>query len=309
MKITQGLVEQHIHGAFGIDFMNCSVEDIHQAASLLAQNGVTAFFPTIMTDDIILIKERISIVKEAIEKQKKEMAQIIGVHLEGPFINPKKAGIHDNKYILPLDVNIYKKIEDDIIKIITIAPELDNSGSFIEYLASKDIKISLGHSEAVNLNGINQVTHLYNAMGSFHHRNKSTVVEALCSDEVFIEIIADSKHVNDNVLKITFKQKPTDKILLISDALPMAHSNIDSMIFAGKKIYNKEGNLISNDGTLAGSSMLLCDIVKNLTDKKIMTFENAIKCSSLNLYNYHNISNKLKVYWNEFNKIIKIDFI
>ena len=309
MKITQGLVEQHIHGAFGIDFMDCSIEDIRQAAILLAQNGVTAFFPTIMTADLKLIKERISVIKEAKMTQNRKMAQIIGVHLEGPFINPKKAGIHDAKYILPLEISLYKEIEDEIIKIVTLAPEFDYSGSFREYLNYKGIKVSLGHSESVDFGKIHQVTHLYNAMGAFHHRNKSSVVEALCSDDIFIEIIADSKHVNDNVLKITFKQKALDKILLISDALPLAHSDKDSMIFAGKEIYNKEGNLVSKDGTLAGSSMLLCDIVKNLVDKKLMTFENAIKCTTSNQYSYHNILNILNVYWNEYNEIIKVDFI
>ena len=100
MLVSDGLVEQHIHGAFGYDFMNCSVEDLLIVSERLAGYGVTAFFPTIMTDDLNVIKERIYIVKQAIQMQKQKTAQIVGIHLEGPFINPNKAGIHEKKYIL-----------------------------------------------------------------------------------------------------------------------------------------------------------------------------------------------------------------
>lgn len=308
MKKTTGLVEQHIHGAFGYDFMNCSVDELIEVAKMLLQFGVTAFFPTIMTDNLDVIKNRINVVKQAMQLQTKEMAKIIGVHLEGPFINPDKAGIHEKKYILPLNVELYKQIEDDIIKIVTIAPELDKTGEFIEYLKSKNVKVSCGHSLAVNLDSVNQVTHLYNAMGTFNHREPSTVLSALSSN-VVTEIIADSMHINDDVLKLTFKQKPIDEIILISDALPLAHSDKKEVEFAGQKIFNDNGKLVNGDGTFAGSSMLLCDIVKNLIDKRIIKFEDAIQCASSNLLNYHNISNTLNVFWNDLNKIEKIEII
>ena len=309
MFVSYGLVEQHIHGAFGIDFMTCSVKEMLELAQELANCGVTAFFPTVMTDDINIIKERIFVIKQAYLKNIKKSAQIAGIHLEGPFINPEKSGIHQKKYILPLDVEIYKQIEDNIIKIITLAPELDKNSKFINYLKSKNVKISIGHSVGSDLSNVNQVTHLYNAMGGFNHRTPSTVVKALYDDKIYTEIIADSKHVNDEVLKITFRQKPIEKLLLISDALPPAHSNKAEHIFAGQPIYNKNGNLVSIDGTIAGSSMLLCDIVKNITDKKLLTIEKAIIASSFNQLKYHNLKNNLKVYWNETNEIEKIEFI
>ena len=140
MFISKGLVEQHIHGAFGIDFMNCTVDDLLFVSTKLVQYGVTAYFPTIMTDDIDVIIERIFIVKQAMAKQTKNSAQIACIHLEGPFINPDKAGIHEVCYIQPLNVDIYKKIEDEIIKIVTLAPELDNG--LIDYLKSKNVNIS-----------------------------------------------------------------------------------------------------------------------------------------------------------------------
>lgn len=309
MFVSDGLVEQHIHGAFGYDFMNCSVEDILTVSELLSSCGVTAFFPTIMTDDLNVIRERIQVVKKAIQQQKKESAQIIGVHLEGPFINPDKSGIHEKKYILPLDVELFNQIDDEVIKIVTVASELDMNNNFIDYLKSRNIKISVGHSVATDLSNANQVTHLYNAMGSFSHRGKSTVVSALMNSEIFVEIIADSMHVSDDVLKITFKQKPIEKVLLISDALPLAHSDLKEKVFAGETIYNNNGKLINIDGVFAGSSMLLCDVVKNVVDKKLLEIEDALICASSNQLKYHNISSNLKVYWSSKNTIEKVEFI
>ena len=309
MIISQGLVEQHIHGAFGIDFMNCSEQELLRCSEILITCGVTAFFPTVMTDDIDIIKDRILLIKSAQKKQTKNMSKIVGVHLEGPFINPDKAGIHDKKYILPLNIELFKKIEDETIKIITVAPEFDDEGTFVTYLKNKKIKISVGHSVSADLTNANQVTHLYNAMGSFSHRGENTTVKALVNDDIYTEIIADSMHVSDDVLKITFRQKPMTKILLISDALPLAHSEKDFHIFAGQKIFNRNGKLVNSEGVFAGSSMLLCDIIKNLSDKNILKIEDAIKCASSNQLSYHNIENNLKIYWNDSNQIDFVEFI
>lgn len=309
MEITKGLVEQHIHGAFGIDFMTSDVKEILMASELLAQKGVCAYFPTVMTDDIEVIKDRIAVIKEAQKQQISKSAQIAGIHLEGPFINPEKSGIHEKKYILPLDIELYKKIDDDIIKIVTLAPELDLTGEFIKYLTSRKVKLSLGHSLGADLKGMSQVTHLYNAMGSFATRGKSSVVSALIADDIYTEIIADSVHVSDEVLKITFRQKPIEKILLISDALPLAHSDKKEHIFAGQKIFNNNGKLINADGTIAGSSSLLADTVKNLSDKNILSFKKAIQAASENQLIYHKLNNNMKVYWSEDNTIKKTEFI
>lgn len=308
MEISNGLVEQHIHGAFGIDFMNCSVDDFLECSALLSSFGVTAYFPTIMTDEISIIKDRLEVVKQAKKKQSKRMAQIIGVHLEGPFINPEKAGIHEKKYILQPSIENYKLLEDDIINIVTVASELDVNYGLINYLKSKNIKVSVGHSVETDLNNANQVTHLYNAMGTFSHRGNSTVVSALTNENIYCEIIADSMHVSDDVLKLTFKQKSLDKILLISDALPLAHAAKKEHLFAGQKIYNKDGKLVNEQGIFAGSSMLLADIITNLCYKNILTLKEALICASSNQLNYHNIQNNIKVYWND-SIIEKIEFV
>lgn len=306
--ISECIVEQHIHGAFEIDFMSCSVDELLFLSEKLLSCGVGYFFPTIMTDEISNIKKRIDVVKKAKELQNAEMAQIAGIHLEGPFINCEKAGIHDKKYIQSLDLETYKQIEDDIIKIVTLAPELDNDLKLINYLKSKGVKVSAGHCIASDLSQVNQVTHLYNAMATFSHRENSTVVSALLGD-VFVELIADSLHVSDDVLKITFKQKNIDKILLISDALPLAHSNKEMQVFAGQDIYNKNGKLVNKQGVFAGSSMLLVDMIKNLVDKNILKLKDALICASSNQLKYHNLKNNLKVHWNNYNEIEKVELV
>ena len=308
MFVSGGLVEQHIHGAFGYDFMTCTSDELYECSNLLLECGVSSFFPTIMTEDINVIKDRIQLVKSVMNKQQKDAAQIAGVHLEGPFINPEKHGIHEVKYILPLEKQYFEQIDDDIIKIVTLAPELSLDGNFIQYLHSNGIKISAGHTMTHDLSMVDQVTHLYNAMGAFSHREPSAVVRAL-SDNIYTEIIADSMHVSDEVLKLTFKLKPIDKILLISDALPLAHSSKPECIFAGQTIYNKDGKLLNKEGVFAGSSKLLCDIVKNLADKNILSIENALQAASFNQLNYHKLNNNIKVYWNGANKIEKVEII
>ncbi|MBQ3641157.1 hypothetical protein II906_04420 [bacterium] len=309
MKISKGLVEQHIHGAFGVDFMKCSVNELLYCSKKLVKYGVTAFFPTIMTDSLDIIKSRINIVKEAMGKQEHTSAQIAGVHLEGPFINSMKAGIHPKEHIQPLEIEKYQEIEDEIIKIITLAPELDRNKNFVQYLKDSGVKLSLGHSICSDLGNMSQVTHLYNAMSAFLHRDSSNVVSALVDDNIYTELIGDSLHVNDNVLKITFRQKPIERVLLISDALPFAHSDREMNEFAGQKIYRDGIRLVNDRGTLAGSAMLLADIVKNLVDKGILTFDEAITAASLNQLEYHNIDNKLKVYWDDNNSIYNVEFI
>lgn len=306
--ISNALVEQHIHGAFGYDFMTCSEQELLEVSKLLLGCGVGYYFTTIMTDNLNVIKERIAVVKKAMKIQSKEMAQIVGVHLEGPFINPEKAGIHSKEYMQPLSIDVYEQIEDDIIKIVTLAPELDEKEEFISYLKTKGVKVSAGHCIATDLSNVNQVTHLYNAMGVFSHREPSTVVSALSSD-VFVELIADSVHVCDDVLNITFKQKPIEQVLLISDALPLAHSDKKEHVFAGQTIYNRQGKLLNKEGVFAGSSMLLCDIVKNLADKNLLKLEDALCCASSNQLKYHNLKNNLKVHWNHLNKIERVELI
>ena len=285
------IIEQHIHGAFGIDFNKAEINDILMVADGLLKHGIGGFFPTLVTDSIENIKRQIDIIKKAAKK----CDRILGVHLEGIFINPEKKGIHNPKHFLPLTAENYKLIEDDIIKIVTLAPELDEG--LIDYLKSKNIKIQAGHCIGGDLSGTNGVTHTFNAMSGVNHRGKSTALSALIDDNLYTEVIADGVHVSDDALKLLFKSKPSDKVILISDALPITKSTLKETIFADSKIFYDGIKATSAEGTIAGSTSLLDDIIKRLG--KIGLFNpQYIK----NPYTYHNIEPFGEIIWdNDWN--------
>ncbi len=250
------ILEQHIHGAFGIDFSSCGVEDILMVAEQLYKRGIGAFFPTLVTDSVINVNRQISVIKEA----SKVCPRILGVHIEGIFINPEKKGIHNPEHFMSLTVENYKLIEDDFIKIVTLAPELDEG--LIEYLHSKGVKVQAGH--CTGWGNVDGVTHTFNAMGGVTHRGESTALSALIEDEVYAEIIADGVHVSDEALKLFLKSKPINKVILVSDALPITHSNLKEAVFADSKIYYDGKKATSSDGTIAGSTILLDEIIERL---------------------------------------------
>lgn len=126
----------------------------------------------------------------------------------------------------------YKLIEDDFIKIVTLAPEFD--GGLIDYLDSKGVKVQAGHCIGGDLKGCSGTTHTFNAMESISHRGKSTALSALINDNIYTEVIGDGIHVSDEALKLLFKCKPQDKILLVSDCLPVTHSNLKEFILLMK---------------------------------------------------------------------------
>lgn len=258
MKKKTLILEQHIHGAFGVDFNTAGVNEILEVAEKLYNCGVAAFFPTLVTDSVENIKRQISVIKEAAKK----CSMILGIHLEGIFINSEKKGIHNPEHFLPLTVENYKLIEDEFIKIVTLAPELDEG--LISYLHSKGVKVQAGHCVGSDLSNVDGVTHTFNAMSGINHRQGSTALSALINDNIYTEIIADGIHVSDEVLKLLFKSKPTDRIILISDALPITKSDLSEVVFADSKIYYDGVKATSSDGTIAGSTMLVSEMVERL---------------------------------------------
>lgn len=273
------LLEQHIHGAFGVDFNSANVDEVLFVAEKLFEKGIIAFFPTLVTDSIANTKRQVEVIKKAAKINKR----ILGIHLEGIFINPEKSGIHNSKHFLELTVENYKLLEDDFIKIVTLAPELDKG--LIDYLHSKGVKVQAGH--CTGWGKVDGVTHTFNAMSGISHRGESTTLSALVNDNVYAEVIADGIHVSDDALKLFLKSKPDDKVILVSDALPITHSNVKEIIFADSKIYYDGIRATSDDGTIAGSTMLLDEIVKKL--EKIGLFKpQYIK----NTWEYHQIDYK-----------------
>lgn len=306
---TNALIEQHIHGGFGIDFATCESDDYIKFAKEIVKYGVCGFFPTLATDSTENLKRRCDRIQTAMELQKtidEPMAKILGIHLEACFLNPQKKGIHDEKQLLIPTVKNFKLIENDAIKIVTLAPELDNNFELCKYLKNKGIRVSAGHCCTSDLTEVEQVTHLYNAMGTFSHKEPSTVTKALTDDRIYTEIIADGKHVQDDVLKVTFKTKPLDKIILISDALPITQSNLESIEFCSKTVYLKDGKAVDANGTMAGSTAFVSDIIKRLVKTGLLDLQTAVNMASINI-NYIEKPNA-KIYWDEEYNVKNIKF-
>lgn len=309
MYKTEGFIEPHFHGAFGIDFMNCSVDEVIDVAIEMPKYGTTIIFPTLMTGEISQIKKQIAVIKEAQKKQPVNSAKIAGIHLEGPFINPLKKGIHQQEYILKPTIQNYKKIEDEIIKIVTIAPELDENRNLCKYLQEKGVKIQAGHTMADDLTYCNSVTHLFNAMAPLTHKFKNIISASLTNDDCFIEIIADGNHVVDEVLEMVFKLKPMDKTILVSDALPIAHEKNKKGIFAGQEVYLNNGSFYNINGTLAGSGMFQCDILKRLVTNRLMSFEQASYMMNISPAKYLNLLHNAYVTFDDNLNPVRTDFI
>ena len=301
------LVEQHFHGAFGVDFSNCKAEEILSLAKKLLQHGIGGFFPTLVTNSVDNIKRQIEQIRIAKEAQTAEMAAILGIHIEGIFINPNKKGIHNEDLFLKPTLENYKLIEDDLIKIVTLAPELDEEGKLQNYLTLKGVKVQAGHCTSGDLSKCHGVTHLFNAMGSINHREKSTALSALINDNIYTEIIADGIHLSEDIVSLILKSKPQDKIILVSDSLPLAGSDLIEMDFAGEKIYYKNYKATSTNGTLAGSTAFLNEIIAKLATKAPDNFEKYARMASDNLYEYHGIKLNGCVYWDEDFNIIAIE--
>ncbi len=310
---TKLIIEQHFHGCFGIDFNKASVDDVLYLSKEILKYGIGGIFPTLVTDSVENIKKATSVIKKASQEQTSDMAKILGIHLEGIFINPKKKGIHDFKYFLPPTIENYKLVEDDFIKIVTLAPEMINNSqtseddNLISYLCSKGVKVQAGHCVGGDLTGCTGVTHLFNAMEGISHRGSSTALSALVNDEIYTEFIGDGIHISDEAIKLIFKCKPLNKIILISDSLPITCSEMKEMIFANEKVYYDGIKATSKEGTIAGSTTIISKIIKRLIKANIITNASEVIQLISNPYDYHNVDLDGSIEWDEDFNIIKVD--
>ena len=297
---TKLLIEQHFHGCFGIDFNKASVDDVLFLSKEITKYGIGGIFPTLVTDSIKNIKHAIWVIKEAAKLQTSDMAKILGIHLEGIFLNPEKKGIHNPKHFLTPTIENYKLLEDDFIKIVTMAPEFDEG--LINYLVSMGVKVQAGHCIGGDLTKCDGTTHTFNAMSGISHRGKSTALSALVDDNIYAEIIADGVHVSDDALKLFFKAKPADKVILMSDSLPCTKSNLRSFVFADEQVFFDGIKATSKEGTIAGSTSLLPDIIKRLNSVGLFNPQYIN-----NPYQYHNIDIKGSIEWDDDFNIVSVN--
>lgn len=288
--IIPGFIDQHIHGLGGYDVIDGKVEAIEKIASELPKEGVTAFLPTTTTEEIEVINKSLKCINEYINKDNKDGSLVLGVHLEGPFISNDYLGAQLPEYVLKPNKENFKEFEknsNNNIKLVTLAPEEDVD--LIQYLKSKNIVVSIGHSSAnyedVKLaisKGVSCITHTFNGMKGIHHREIGTAGSALLFDELYCEVICDGIHVSNPALKLLFKNKPTDKVILISDSVRMKNLN-NGIYYDGKqKVILKNNEARLENGVLVGSVLKINEAVRNIIKYTGVDFSTAIKYATIN---------------------------
>lgn len=288
--ISPGFIDIHIHGIDGNDVCDGKEEAIHQIAKSVTRHGVTSFLPTTMTLEMKVLEEILDTVRQAKSDQKEASgeATILGVHLEGPFINRELKGAQDGTYIVQPQMELVKKYKD-IISLITLAPEVEGSLDFIEEVNKQtDIVMSMGHTNATYdqaikgiEKGITHSTHTFNAMSKLHHREPGVVGAALTTD-VCCELIADNIHVHPALFKLMLRAKGLDKIILVTDCVRAGGLPDGEYTLGGQKIFVKDGKSTLSNGTIAGSVLKLNEAIRNFEDATELTIDQVIKCVTEN---------------------------
>jgi len=279
--VSAGFIDLHIHGSGGADVMDATPEALETISSILTQTGTTSFLATTMT----MSTEAIDKALHNIQEHAKEVsgAQILGVHLEGPFINASKHGAQDRRYVQKPNLTLIGNYLD-AVKMITIAPEVEGAEAFVKYLTKTHphIILSIGHSEATYAEskesfswGVSHATHLFNAMPPYHHREPGIVGAVFDFEEVSCDIIADLIHMHPSTLALTYKMKK-EKLLLITDSMRAGCMKFGSYDLGGQSVTVENGKATLSDGTLAGSVLKLNEALKHMVSHSAMTRIDAV---------------------------------
>ena len=304
--VSLGGVDLQINGGLGLAFTDLSSADNHQLREIcqyLWRQGVDAFLPTLVTTSVDNIKRSLSVVSdfafplltklgEVTSHQPEGIARILGVHLEGPFLNPHKRGAHPAEYLLPLTIDNVKRVLGDyasVVKVMTLAPELDATGEVIPFLRSLGITVSLGHSQATATQaeeafklGASMVTHAFNAMPGLHHREPGLLGVALVHPDVRCGLIADGQHISPTMLQLLLRAGCYEQgLFLVSDAL--APIGLPDGVYPWdiRQIEVKNGTAWLPDGTLSGTTLPLLVGVQNLVQWGICGVEEAIALATV----------------------------
>jgi len=285
--VSPGFIDIHIHGSGGYDVMDGTREAIDGISVALVKNGVTGFLPTTMTMSKEKIYKALDNVRDVMDSKVKG-AKVLGVHMEGPFINKKYKGAQPEEFILEPTYNFIENYVD-VIKLITLAPEMDENFNFIKETREKtNIILSIGHSnaeyeeamEAIK-NGVTHATHTFNAMTPLNHR-KPGIVGAVFNSDIYCEVIADGIHIHPALFQTLKKIKGKEKIILITDSMRAGCLKDGVSELGGQKVIVKDNAARLEDGTLAGSILKLNKGVKNFMENASLNIWEAIGLVTIN---------------------------
>jgi len=283
--LAPGFIDVQVNGGGG------ALMNDHPSADVVAciaeshrKYGTVGVMPTLVTDTPEKTRAAIAAVCEA----RRRFPSVLGIHLEGPFLDPARKGAHDAHYIRPIEPDDIEMIAaaDCGAMMLTVAPNRVPADA-IRALAGRGVLVSLGHSEAsyeeaqaALAAGARAFTHLFNAMSPFQGRKPGMVGAALDAKEAFVGIIADGHHVHSASLRIAFAAKPHDRMMLITDAMPPAADGPDSFLLQGRRVARVDGCLRLGDGTIAGSVITMDEAVRYCVDTVGVTLASALAMAS-----------------------------
>ena len=295
--LSPGMIDIHIHGGGGFDTMDATAEALNEISKVLALHGVTSFLPTTMTMAAGDIHAALKNIRQA-QKNGTAGAQVLGAHVEGPFISDEYIGAQNSKNLIDPEIELLRDYYD-VVEIVTMAPEIEGSLELIEELHQNNITAAAGHSAAsyeefqhAYQAGMDHFTHLYNAMTGLHHRKPGLVGAAFDSDST-VELIVDLIHHHQAVDRFTIETKGAARIILVSDGMEATGLKEGEYELGGQKVIVKDGAARLDSGVLAGSVLTLDQAVRNLMEITELSLPEIFKMVTLNPARRLNLDHKL----------------
>ena len=289
--VAPGFIDIHIHGGKGSDVMDASYDAINKLAEFEASHGTTAFLATTISaahNDLLNAAKTVNVSM----KKGTDGAEVLGVHLEGPYINPKKCGGQDSKYIRPPSVSEFREISkasNYAVRLVTLAPEVEGAKKLIVELRNFGITTSIGHSNATYSevvdaikHGISHATHTFNRMRGFDRREPGVVGAVLIHDELTAELICDRVHVHPAAMKLLTKVKGSSGVVLVTDTVRAAGMPDGKYKLGKRNVIVKDGVSRLESGGLAGSTLTMDKAVRNMVNLVGASLQEAVIMATIN---------------------------
>lgn len=284
--VVPGFIDVHVHGAAGHDTMHATPAAIFGMAEFFARHGVTSFYPTTMTMPPAAIQSALENLADL--PQPTQGAQHLGAHVEGPYLNLEYKGAQSPDYFrLPNPQEYQGWLETGVLKLMTVAPEMDSAFEMITALHQHQVEFALGHSGATYDQavrsfdwGVHQVTHVFNGMVGLHHREPGALGAALTDDRVYAQLIADGIHVHPGAIRLLLRAKGTERVMLITDSIEAAGLSDGKYELGGQTVTVTQGIARIGGGNLAGSTLTMDQAVRNILSWTDLTLNQVIQIAT-----------------------------
>lgn len=298
--VMPGFIDMHIHGSAGFDMMDATEEALRGMSRSLVKEGTTSFLPTTITQRVDAIEAALENVNGFVNNA--DEAEVLGIHVEGPYISTKWAGAQPIEHISEPSIEQFLKwqqLSGNRIKQVTVAPEIVGGFEFVQAMSEEGIISSIGHSDAssdevekaVQL-GAKQATHLYNQMRPFHHRDTGVVGSVLLDDHMKVEIIVDYIHSHMKAVNLAYRLKGAEGIILITDAMRAKGLEYGEYDLGGQTVYVTEKGAHLSSGALAGSILTMDQAVRNMKQTTGCSLQELVSMSSTNAAKQLKLSHK-----------------